>query len=122
MSVCSMVAGEPLPEQLHNLAGRQRADQRERGHEVRVLMLRLLDQLAQPVMQLGPARVGDGVDGPLRALPLAAGLLRGHEPSPFQLLDHHVQRAVVELDAPLVAVVPQRAAQLVGVHRSLRQV
>src|SRR6185437_15435002 len=114
--------GEPLPEQLQNLAGRQRADQRERGHEVRVLVLRLLHQLAQPVVQLGPARVGDGVDGPLRALPLAAGLLRGHEPSPFQLLDHHVQGAVVELDAPLVAMVPQCAAQLVGVHRPLRQV
>src|SRR5215831_12897296 len=114
--------GEPLPEQGENLAGWQRADQRERGHEVRVLVLRLLDQLAQPVAQLGPAHVGDGVHGPLRALPLAAGFLLGDEPRPFQLLDHHVQRAVVELDAPLVTMVAQRAAQLVGVHGSLRQV
>jgi hypothetical protein len=46
---------------------------------VRILVLRLFDQLTQPVEQLPPARLGDGVHRPLWTLTFAAGLLLDDE-------------------------------------------
>src|SRR6202035_3561896 len=112
-------AALPLPQQAEGLAGRQRADERQRGHEGRVLVLRPLDQLGEPVPQLAAAGVGEGVHGALGPLPGAAGLLLVDEPGPGQLPDDHVQRSVVELDAAVVAVLAQGASQLVRVHGPL---
>ena len=89
----------------------------ERGHEVRVLVLRHLDQLPQPVAQLPPAGVGQRVHRALRALARAGGLLLGDQARPWPAAHDHVERAVVEADAALVAVLAQGPAQLVRVHR-----
>ncbi len=113
---------KPPAQQLDHLARWQRRDQRQRGHEVRVLVLRLLDQLAQPVAQLIAAGVGERVHGAFRALARAGGFLLDDEAGLGQLPYHHVQRAVVELDAAIVAALAQQPAQLVGVLRPRRQV
>src|SRR6185437_2703186 len=113
---------EPPPEQAGDLIRRQRGDQRERRHKRRVLVLRLLDQLAQPVAQLGPARVGQRVHGAFRPLAGPAGLLFGDEAGPGQLADDHIQRPVVVLDAAVVTVLAQVPAELVRVHGLLAQV
>src|ERR1039457_2242682 len=89
---------------------------------MRVLVLRLPDQLAWPVMQLAPSGVGDRIHGTFRALTVAGGFLPDDETSLGELLDHHVQRAVVELDAARVTVVAQGAAHLVRMHRGPGQI
>src|SRR5216683_3934843 len=95
---------EPGAQQAEDLAGGQRRDHRQRRNEGGVLVLRLLDELTEPVPQLVAAGVGEGVHGALGPLPGTAGLLLGDEPGLGQLADDHVQRAVVELDAAVVAV------------------
>jgi len=48
----------PVAQQRDDLAGGQRRDQRERGDEVGVILLRFRDQFPQPVAELGPAGMG----------------------------------------------------------------
>lgn len=114
--------GEAMVEKAEHLLRRQGGDQGERGDELGVFVVRLPDQVAHPVVQLLPPRVGERVDRPLRPPALAAGLVLHDEPCPGELPDHHVERGVGEPDAAVVAVVAQGPAQLVRMHRSLREV
>src|SRR5262252_6595394 len=122
LGACPVELVEAVAQQRNDLARRQRREQRQRGHEVRVLMLWFCDQFAQPVAELGPAIVGQRIDGALGALPGPGGFNLRDVPGLGQLANDHVQGSVVELDAAFVAVLAQGAAQLVGVHGLLRQV
>src|ERR1017187_5423936 len=73
-------------------------------------------------MQLVPSGVGDRIHGTFRALTVAGGFLPDDETSLGELLDHHVQRAVVELDAARAVVVEQRTARLERVPRGPSQI
>ena len=95
----------------------------ERRDEVRVLVPGTSTSSRSQSRSSAPAGVGERVHRALGALALAGGLLLARRsPALASWLDDHVERAVVELDAALVAVLAQRAAQLVRVHRPAREV
>ncbi len=110
-----------LLQQAGHLAGAQAAHQRQGGFERGELPGRHGQQLAEPVLELGVAGGGDRVDGALRTAAVADRLLRLDEAVLLERVDHGVERAVVELDALLLAPGAQGRGDLVRVHRPLGQ-
>jgi len=108
-------------EQPGHLVGRQPRHQREPGLERGEVAHRGAEQLGQPVLELGDPGLGDLVDRALGPAAGAAGLTRPDQAVLLQRLDHRVERAVVELDAELLAPAAQRGGDLVRVHRALVQ-
>jgi len=105
---------EPGPQQPDHVVRVRRADQRQRRDETRVLVHGFGEEAAQPVPQLVAAGVGDGVDGPLRALARAGRRHLGDEACLRELRHHHVQRAVLTIQCQPCGRVPQapgRSAQ-----------
>ena len=109
-----------LVSRLEQLVGSQSGGEREGGLEGGVLLLRRRDELGEPVLHLGAARLGDRVDGALGTLAVLDGLLRLDQPVPGQRLHDGVERAEVDLDARLLAARAQLGRDLVGVRRPLR--
>ncbi len=102
-------------------SGIERRNERQAGHERRILLGRRADELGHPVGHLDRAVVGDLVDGPLGplALPHRAGRL--DEALLLERLHHGVERPVVEAHALLLGPAAQRLRHLVGVHGLLVQ-
>ncbi len=111
----------PLREERGCVLGRQHWNEREPRLEPRVFFDRRADELAKPVDELHAAGVSQAVDGALGASARALGLLRDDEPVLLQRLDNRIKRAVVELDALVLAPLAHRGRHLVGVHRVLRE-
>ncbi len=102
-------------------SGGRHGKQREPGLELRELLGGRREHLAQPVDQLDAAGVEQLVDRPLGAPALALGLLRLDQPRALERLHDRVERAVVELDALVLAALAHGRRHLVRMHRALLQ-
>jgi hypothetical protein len=108
-----------LPEQRNRLAGREGRQEGEPGCELRELLRRDAQELAQPVEELHPPLVGQPVDRPLRTPALADRLERFDQCLPLQSLHHRVERAVSEPDRLVLGPLAHHGDHLIGVHRPL---
>ena len=99
----------------------EHAHEREPGLELRELLGRPPQQLRHPVLELGPAVVGDAVDGALRAPTLPDHLLLLDQTPLEQRLDDAVERAVVQADTRVLPSGTHGGGHLVRVHGALGQ-
>src|SRR5450755_1263452 len=111
----------PLRQERGRILGRQHWNEREPRLEPCVFFDWRADELAKPVDELHAASVGQAVDGAFGASPRTLDLLRDDEPVLLQRLDNRIERAVVELDALVLASLAHRGCHLVGMHRVLRE-
>src|SRR5580704_16393472 len=105
----------PGPQRREGVVGIEGRDEREAGHEGRVLLGRDADELGEPVIHLPRPVVGDLVHGALRALSLPHGAGGLDEALLLEHLDDRVERAVIEADALLFGPLAQGLGHLVGV-------